>query len=153
MLMVAKQYWRLIHNSDSLVARILKERYHPRGNIDSATVGYQPSYLWHRILNARELVEEWTTWQVGNDSLIDCFANWWIRTNEQSKLSRGNTEGLHSPRVAELNLDDRINKNCNKILNLFNAEETLNILQIPLSLRRSMDKRIWNHSKNGNFIV
>ena len=42
----AKQVWRLIKNPDSLVARILKEKYHPNGTIMAAPLSRKRSYVW-----------------------------------------------------------------------------------------------------------
>jgi len=39
----AKQGWRLLSNPDSLVARIMKEKYHPRVDFLDAKLGSRPS--------------------------------------------------------------------------------------------------------------
>lgn len=43
--MVAKQYWRILHQPQSMVARILKARHFPRRDVGNAKIGFQPSYL------------------------------------------------------------------------------------------------------------
>ena len=42
--MLAKQAWRILTNPTSLIARVLKARYFPSGDILSATLGSNPSY-------------------------------------------------------------------------------------------------------------
>ncbi|KAL8557638.1 hypothetical protein ACS0TY_004917 [Phlomoides rotata] len=91
--MVAKQYWRHLHQGESLAARILKARYYPRGNIDSATMGYHPSFLWRNILKARDLVMESMACRVWNDSSIKAFDDKWIGTNETQKPGRKHPKG------------------------------------------------------------
>ena len=47
--MLAKQAWRILTNPSSLIARVLKARYFPTGDILSATLGSSPSYSWRSI--------------------------------------------------------------------------------------------------------
>ena len=42
--MLAKQAWRILNNLSSLVARVLKARYFPTGNLLNAKLGSSPSY-------------------------------------------------------------------------------------------------------------
>ena len=35
--MLAKQYWRLCHNPNSLIARTFKAKYYPRGSIHTCS--------------------------------------------------------------------------------------------------------------------
>lgn len=42
--LLAKQIWRILKYLNSLVARILKVKYFPRGNILEANPGRRPSY-------------------------------------------------------------------------------------------------------------
>ena len=42
--MLAKQLWRVLQNLTPLVARVLKARYFPTGDILNANLGSSPSY-------------------------------------------------------------------------------------------------------------
>ena len=42
--LLAKQYWRLWKTPDSLIARIMKSKYFPNGEVLEATFGSKPSY-------------------------------------------------------------------------------------------------------------
>lgn len=48
--MLGKQDWRLIQNSDSLVGRIYKAKYHPNSTFMNAKIGGNPSFIWRSIL-------------------------------------------------------------------------------------------------------
>ena len=55
--MLAKQAWRILTNPSSLIARVLKARYFPTGDILSATLGSSPSYSWRSIFNSLGVIE------------------------------------------------------------------------------------------------
>jgi hypothetical protein len=42
--LLVKQCWRLWKNSESLVARLMKAKYYPKGSILDAKVGVRPSF-------------------------------------------------------------------------------------------------------------
>jgi hypothetical protein len=43
--LLAKQGWRLLQNPDSMVARVLKEKYYPRASFLKAGLGKRSLYL------------------------------------------------------------------------------------------------------------
>jgi hypothetical protein len=48
--MLGKQGWKFQTDTNSLVARIFKARYFPNGTYLTASLGHNPSYVWHSIL-------------------------------------------------------------------------------------------------------
>lgn len=61
--LLAKQVWRLIKDGNSLVARLLRAKYFPDGNIFKATLGTRPSFTWRCLYGAR-------TWKCGNPMVL-----------------------------------------------------------------------------------
>jgi len=55
--LLAKQGWRLLNFSNSLVAQILQVKYYPGGDFLKAQMGRRPSYSWRSIVQAREVLE------------------------------------------------------------------------------------------------
>lgn len=49
--MLGRQGWRLIQNSDSMCAQLLKPKYFPNGHLLKAKTKYGISYSWRSILN------------------------------------------------------------------------------------------------------
>ena len=41
---LAKRVWRILNNPSSLLARVIKARYFPTGNLLNAKLGSSPSY-------------------------------------------------------------------------------------------------------------
>jgi hypothetical protein len=76
--LLAQQGWRLIQNPDSLVARIIKEKYHPNGTFMVASLSRKPSYVWRSIWNAKSLLAEGMMWRVGNGRSIKIWGDKWL---------------------------------------------------------------------------
>jgi hypothetical protein len=68
--LLAKQGWRILTNPSSLVARVMKEKYHPRAEFLEATVGRRPSFVWSSIIKAKHLLQNAMGWRVGNGANI-----------------------------------------------------------------------------------
>lgn len=76
--LLAKQGWRIIQNPDSLVARILKEKYHPNDTFLGAPLSKKSSYVWRSIWHAKKLLNEGLVWQVGNGRRIKIWGDKWL---------------------------------------------------------------------------
>jgi hypothetical protein len=76
--LLAKQGWRILTNPSSLVARVMKEKYHPRANFLEATVGRRPSFVWRSIINAKHLLQNGMGWRVGNGANIKIWGDAWL---------------------------------------------------------------------------
>ena len=53
---LAKQAWRLLHNTDSLFYKVFKARFFPNTTIMEATDSRMGSYAWRSILHGREVL-------------------------------------------------------------------------------------------------
>ncbi|CAL8083426.1 unnamed protein product [Prunus armeniaca] len=76
--MVAKQAWRILEDTGSLMGRLLKARYFPNGDFMQATTRPSPSMTWKANLWGREVVEEGLVWHVGSGRSIRIFQDRWI---------------------------------------------------------------------------
>lgn len=62
--MLGKQGWRFLINPDSLVTRVYKARYFGDSDFLNANLGNNPIFIWHSILEAKELLTAGLHWQV-----------------------------------------------------------------------------------------
>lgn len=64
--LLAKQAWRLLHNTDSLFYKVFKAKIFPNTTIMEATDSRMGSYAWRSILHGREVIKREARWRVGN---------------------------------------------------------------------------------------
>lgn len=64
--LLAKQGWRLLREPQSLLATILRAKYHPNSNFLDARLGHNPSFTWRSIMSGKEILKEGLTWTIGN---------------------------------------------------------------------------------------
>ncbi|KAL0417113.1 UNVERIFIED_CONTAM: putative mitochondrial protein [Sesamum latifolium] len=74
--MLAKQLRRIITNPNSLLSRILKQKYFPHSDVFSVVAGPGSSYTWRSILAAKELIVASTRWQATVADLLDEAGEW-----------------------------------------------------------------------------
>ena len=76
--LLAKQAWRLIHNTYSLFFRVYKSRHFPNCLFMDAELGSNPSYVWRSLLAAREIIWEGSRWKVGDGNTIGVTTHGWL---------------------------------------------------------------------------
>ena len=149
--LVAKQGWRLIQASDSLVARVLKVRYFRHLSFLEASLGSKPSYIWRIILWGREVLIKGCRWRIGDGKQINIFNNSWIprptifKPTTPPNLASGTC-------VAELIDGNRCWKE-HIIYQCFGTDDAYLIVQIPLPRRQSEDILLWHYDKRGQHLV
>lgn len=55
--LLVNQGWRLIENSDSLLARVLKEKYFPHCDFFNSILKTNASYTWRSLWSAKKVVQ------------------------------------------------------------------------------------------------
>ena len=75
--MLAKQVWRLSHDTSSLFYRVFKAKYFPNSTIFDAKEKYG-SYAWKNILRARKVVGKGAKWRVGDGQSSKVFEDNWL---------------------------------------------------------------------------
>ena len=68
------------------MARVLKARYFPTGDILNANLGSSPSYSWKSIHSSLDVIRKGTHWRVGNGKLIHIWDDKWLLTLSTYKV-------------------------------------------------------------------
>ena len=146
---LAKQCWRLIHNTHSLFYGVYKSKYFPTCSFMEANLGNNPSYIWRSLLAAREVIrEEGSIWKVKDGSLIQVSNHKWLP-------NRPMILGTPRPQMYVNELIDRATMQWDreKIFDLFAYRTRMDILSIPLGNNSARDVLVWKENKSQTFTV
>ncbi|KAG6641582.1 hypothetical protein CIPAW_09G084200 [Carya illinoinensis] len=75
--LLAKQ-GKLQMDQDSLVAKVVKDKYFKRTQFIEAKLGVRPSYMWRSLMAAQSIVKDGLTWRVGNGKRVAIWHDEWI---------------------------------------------------------------------------
>jgi hypothetical protein len=76
--LLGKQCWRLMTNEHTLLSRVFKCKYFPRSCFLKAQSGYQPSYAWRSLFNAKPVIELGLRWSIGNGQQVKIWKDPWL---------------------------------------------------------------------------
>ena len=148
--LMAKQGWRILFNSESLVARVLKGKYFNFGDFLNARSGSNPSYLWPNLLWGRDLLSRGIRWRIGNGIYVRIFDDPWIPFPARFRpisLRLASSSYL----VAEL-INSTGGWNVNAISSSLLLDVDI-ILSIPLCPSSLEDSLLWHFDSKGLFSV
>lgn len=150
--MLAKQGWRIISYTTSLVAQILKAKYFPDSSFMDAVVRSNALYVWRSICTAREVIKRRSSWQIGDGRTVKVWGDRWIprRSTFQSVSTRPADSTITF--VSELITEDA-RWNMDMLTSVLPKEEVDIICTISLSVWSTCDNFIWHFDKKGKFTV
>jgi hypothetical protein len=151
--LLAKQGWRLLSNPESLVARIMKAKYHPRVDFMDAKLGSRPSFVRLSILKANSILQNGIGWRVGNGEDIKIWKDVWLNPPKSRLLLTNNTNWHPESRVSSLIDHNSGWWNLDLIHRLFDPGEAADIGSVVISPLLKKDKIIWRGSPSGVFTV
>lgn len=126
--MIAKQYWRLHDNPNSLLARTFKKKYFPTCSLRE----YQPkphhSWVWRNITESKCSSLHHGRWLIGNGSQIPLSHPDWIQCSNYVLREYG----LHNGTVADLIDAHSRSWSCDLIRKIYPPPKAKEILQIPI---------------------
>lgn len=76
--LLARQAWRLVDNSDSLCAQVLKGKYYPHGDLLDTAFPANQSQTWRAISHGLELLKKGIIWRVGDGQKIRIWRSPWL---------------------------------------------------------------------------
>ncbi|CAL8136353.1 unnamed protein product [Prunus armeniaca] len=78
--MLAKIGWRILQNPESLLARLLHEKYYFEYDFMHVVCGRKVSWGWKGILQGRRILEAGLRWRVENGECIRILPDRWLAT-------------------------------------------------------------------------
>ncbi|KAK5795095.1 hypothetical protein PVK06_036352 [Gossypium arboreum] len=93
--LLEKKGWHFINFPNSLLARVLKEKYYLNLDFYNARLGTLPSLTWKSVWATRGLLEKGICWRFGKGNHIFVWDNLWISEDEADKLqNQENNENI-----------------------------------------------------------
>ena len=151
--LLGKQCWRILSDNESLLSIVFKSRYFPRSDFMESKIGFQPSYAWRSLFNAKDVMELGSRWLIGDGQKVKIWKDNWLLEQGKFKVWSPVKNLPQDAPVSELIDRDTKNWNRTKVFNTFNLYEANQIINIPISWRLPEDKRIWHWERNGNYSV
>ncbi|CAH9070991.1 unnamed protein product [Cuscuta europaea] len=121
--MLGKQVWRLLKQPGTLVSRVLKARYYPKGGVLEAGLGSNPSLIWRSIVAAIPAVREGVLYRVGDGSSIRVWKDKWISKAMGGRPAREIVSDLEDITVNSLMMMDGSSWDWDILRDLLNVED------------------------------
>ncbi|XP_042974662.1 uncharacterized protein LOC122306298 [Carya illinoinensis] len=158
--LLAKNGWRIMQNTESLLHKIFKARYFPKKHFLDAALGYNPSFVWRGIWGTKRKLQEGCQWRIGSGKEVRIWTDSWvpgftsIAGQHISPSYYGNAEliGDESATVNSLFIANQRVWDVGKITAFFRPEVALHITKIVLSQDRE-DLIRWKKEANGTYTV
>jgi hypothetical protein len=83
--LLARQVWRILHNPETLSARVLKSVYFPSTTILKACLGSHPSHVWRAIVEGRDVLNLGLIRRIGNGADTHIWEENWIPRDEMMR--------------------------------------------------------------------
>lgn len=96
--LLAKIGWRLIHNSESLLAIVLRDKYFMGKTFREACGGRGTSWGWNGIFEAHKVLDNSIRWRVGDGTCINIRKDSWFP--KPSTFKARTREGLQGTMVS-----------------------------------------------------
>ncbi|GAU27012.1 hypothetical protein TSUD_313740 [Trifolium subterraneum] len=146
--MVAKQVWNIVQNPNSLVVKLIKARYFPHSSLFEAPLGYNPSFVWRSMWQARQILSLGCRWRIGSGDNIRVMHDPWLRGSSNRWVPSPQPAGVYQLSVRDLLHDNYKAWNIAKVRNLFSKDVAEKILETPLVSSVREDKVVWEEERN-----
>ncbi|PKA58846.1 putative mitochondrial protein [Apostasia shenzhenica] len=139
--LLGKQWWRLHHDQNSLMYKVLKGRYFPSGNLEDVSLRREPSFVWRSIWDTKQIIDK-GIWRVGDGKMIKIWKDKWIPRRWDFKFfSPINTLDADTTVTALINQHDGW-WNISILKEIFFQEDIKAICSIPLGDLQTPDCKI-----------
>nr|XP_023923936.1 uncharacterized protein LOC112035339 [Quercus suber] len=149
--LLAKQAWRLLHNTSSLLYKVFKAHFFPNSSLMEATDSRMGSYAWKSILKGKDIIQRGAIWRIGSGEKISIWQQRWLPRKHPPWLPNYPIESFENHTMDSL--IDPVTRSWNEELvdGLFGVEDAEMIKKIPLSRSVAEDTLYWPFSTSGHY--
>ncbi|XP_048593391.1 uncharacterized protein LOC125576910 [Brassica napus] len=151
--LLAKQLWKLVQFPDSLVARVIKERYYRLSSPLRVNTAGSPSYVWTSISAARKLLLLGIRQKIHSDYEVKVWEDPWIPTTPARPAVLLAPVMHPNMRVSDLIYQGSKDWDVNLLENYVNPEDVPLIRSLAIRSAHRRDTFFWNYTRNGQYTV
>ena len=145
--LLAKQTWRLLHDTSSLFYRVFKAKYFPE--VMEAKISANSLYAWKSIMKGRTVIKRGAKWRIGLGRSIHIWGENWLPNSSHPKVLSPQVKGRGVSLVADL-IDPAFKEwKVNVIDTLFYDFEVAIIKNMPFCKTIQDDILIWPFTPDG----
>ena len=148
--MLAKQFWRISHNPQSLLAKTFKAKCFPHCSVHECVPKPHHFWFWRNLIKYDNQKLRKGRWWIGNGRDISLEHSDWFNCPDHN---------LQNPNLITGKVADLINHNTREwkadlVRSIYTAPQCSKILSIPISKTEAVsDKILWKHSTTSQFDV
>ena len=148
--MIAKQFWRIQHNPNSLLARTFQRKYCTSNSLRDYKPKPNHSWIWKNIVVPQNSSLHQGRWLIGSGHHIHLIHPDWYQA--QVHILRENN--LYNGTVADLIDQETKSWKVEVVRKLYHPQVAKEILLLPISRIPNMEDNIlWKHSNSGDYKV
>ena len=151
--LLAKQLWRLVQFPDSLVARVMRGRYHRLSSPLRVISANSPSYVWTSILAARELLLLGIRHKIHSGYEVKVWENPWIPMTPARPTIPVAPVMNPNMRVSDLINQESKDWDANLLEKYVNMEDIPRIRSLAISSAHRRDTYCWSYTRSGQYTV
>ncbi|KAK9993079.1 hypothetical protein SO802_022782 [Lithocarpus litseifolius] len=91
--LLAKQTWRLLHDTSSLLYRVFKAKFFPNTSVMEAKIPANASYAWKSLMKGRDVIKRGARWRIGLGRSIHIWGDNWLPLKATPKVVSPKVEG------------------------------------------------------------
>lgn len=142
--LLRKQIWSLITKLNLLMSKVMKSKYYPKSDLFQVPTKPRDSLVWKSWNEAKYLIQEGSSWIVGNGSSIRVWEDNWLVGGQWKKPISPKLAGCMVQKVKDLLHSGKEGWNEELIRDMFCEEEAQKILSVPISSMGVRDRLIWS---------
>lgn len=77
--LLAKHGWCILNQENSLLHKVFKVRYFPKGSFFEATLGSNPSFTWRGIWKVKKVIQKGCRWRISDGCSMNVWPDSWTR--------------------------------------------------------------------------
>lgn len=114
-------------------------------------MGNNPSYVWHSIMAAKNVVCSGSVLRIGRGESVNVWKDPWLLDSNYQRIKTPIIPGMEEIKVSSLFMIDRLDWDLDILRDLFIEDDVQQILKIPLSYSREEDTWLWLEEENGMY--